>query len=116
MTESIEPHRYDNMNDFDAYQIQAKKTAIYPKSDGLTYTALGLANESGEYCGKLKKFIRDGFFDDKAAADELGDVLWYLALCAEELGYDLSEIAQMNLDKLKDRANRGVLGGSGDTR
>lgn len=116
MIENIEPHKYDGMSDFDAYQLQAKKTAIYPKSEGLVYTALGLANESGEYIGKLKKFIRDGFFDDKAAADELGDVLWYLALCAEELGYDLSEIAQMNLDKLKDRANRGVLGGSGDTR
>jgi len=116
MTESIEPHRYDNMNDFDAYQTQAKKTAIYPKQFGLIYTALGMASETGEFCGKLKKYIRDGVFDDKAAADELSDVLWYLAMCSEELGYDLSEIAQMNLDKLKDRANRGVLSGNGDKR
>lgn len=49
-------------------------------------------------------------------AKELGDVLWYVANLATELGYDLSHIASMNTEKLKSRKVRGVLGGSGDNR
>lgn len=102
--------------EFNLYQKQARQTAIYPKKQGLEYTALGLVNEAGEYAGKIKKLIRDGEINDLEAAKELGDVLWYLAVCADELGYDLSEIAAMNLKKLKSRQERGVLGGSGDNR
>jgi NTP pyrophosphatase (non-canonical NTP hydrolase) len=103
-------------SDFEWFQEECLKTAIYPKKQGLAYTALGLASEAGEYAGKIKKGIRDGTFDDKAAAAELGDVLWYVATAAHELGYDLEEIARMNVEKLKSRQNRGKLGGSGDNR
>jgi NTP pyrophosphatase (non-canonical NTP hydrolase) len=47
---------------------------------------------------------------------EVGDQLWYLAAKARELGTNLSEIAAENIDKLRDRKERGVLGGSGDNR
>jgi len=106
----------DLQSDFDVFQEECKKTAIYPKSQGLVYTALGLASEAGEYASKVKKMIRDGHIDDKEAAKELGDVLWYAAMCAEELGYDLSEIATMVLAKLKDRKERNTLKGNGDNR
>lgn len=102
--------------DFEWFQEECLKTAIYPKQQGLAYTALGLASEAGEYAGKIKKGIRDGTFDDKAAADELGDVLWYVATAAHELGYDLDELAHNVVKKLRDRANRGVIKGSGDNR
>lgn len=101
---------------FDWFQQECAKTAIYPKDQGLVYTALGLAGESGEYAEKIKKYIRDGSMDDRLAAKELGDCLWYVSMCAHELGYDLSEVAEMMLDKLRDRADRGKLQGSGDTR
>ena len=103
-------------SDFEWFQEECLKTAIYPKQQGLSYTALGLASESGEYAGKIKKGIRDGTFDDEGAADELGDVLWYVATSAHELGYGLDEIAHRVVEKLRDRANRGVLKGSGDNR
>lgn len=51
-----------------------------------------------------------------ALKKELGDVLWYVAAAARELGFDLSDVAHANLDKLHDRAARGVLQGSGDNR
>lgn len=99
------------------YQERATRTAVYPQQEGLVYTALSLAEEAGEFSGKVGKWIRKGgFFDKQAAAQELGDVLWVLSQAARELGYKLDEIAEMNLNKLEDRAQRGVLVGSGDTR
>jgi len=47
---------------------------------------------------------------------ELGDVLWYVAQLASELGLELDEIAAQNLEKLFSRQERGVLSGSGDDR
>lgn len=102
--------------DFEWFQDECLKTAIYAKRDGLVYTALGLASEAGEYAGKVKKGLRDGEFDDLAAAAELGDVLWYVATAAHELGYSLEEVAYIVIKKLKDRAARNVLKGSGDNR
>jgi NTP pyrophosphatase (non-canonical NTP hydrolase) len=49
-------------------------------------------------------------------AKELGDVLWYVSQIASELGLELEEIAQANLEKLLSRQRRGVLSGSGDER
>jgi NTP pyrophosphatase (non-canonical NTP hydrolase) len=43
-------------------------------------------------------------------------VLWYVAQIATELGLDLNEIAEQNLEKLLSRKQRGVLSGSGDER
>lgn len=101
----------------DEYQQEALTTAIYPQNRALEYLALKLCGESGEVAEKIGKSIRDNKpLDDKDLAKELGDVLWYIANLADYLGYELSEIAEMNLTKLKDRQNRGVLGGSGDNR
>ena len=47
---------------------------------------------------------------------ELGDVLWYLSALADNLDMKLSTIAKKNIEKLKDRKNRGVIKGSGDNR
>ena len=47
---------------------------------------------------------------------ELGDVLWYVANLATDLGLDLDDIATKNIDKLRDRERRNVLQGDGDDR
>lgn len=107
----------------DAYQNEAVKTAIYPGKGsitGLVYCALGLG-EAGELQGKVKKIMRDDdmiLTEEKrdAIAEELGDVLWYVANMASELGYTLEVIAYMNIIKLASRKERGVLQGSGDNR
>lgn len=104
------------MNDLDNYQYLALQTAIYPEHQNITYPALGLVGEAGEVAEKVKKWIRDGKLDVPGTAKELGDVLWYVANLANDLGYKLSDIANMNIQKLQDRANRGVLQGSGDNR
>ena len=108
--------------DLNTYQHQAGLTALYPgRGANPIYPALGLCGEAGEVADKIKKVIRDhqGQFSDQsreAIALELGDVLWYVAQLASELGYDLEEVATANLDKLASRAARGRIGGSGDHR
>ena len=101
---------------FDGYQDLSESTAVYPKSVAIEYLSLGLVSEAGEVAGKVKKALRDGTFDAEAVADELGDCLWYIAQMATELDFYLSDIAKHNLEKLKDRKERGVLGGNGDKR
>lgn len=107
------------------YQEIAKKTAQYPKHNnlGLFYAFMGLSNESGECLGKIKKLIRDHESVDQGLqqkkneiVDELGDVLWYLSACADELGVSLEQIAMHNNAKLLDRLARNKIHGSGDQR
>jgi NTP pyrophosphatase (non-canonical NTP hydrolase) len=108
--------------DFQAYQAQTATTARYPNvGANPVYPTLGLCGEAGEVAEKVKKALRDhgGQFSDELRADlalELGDVLWYLARLASELELDLGAIAEANVAKLASRAERNVIGGSGDRR
>lgn len=102
--------------DFDKYQHAARQTAIYPDSSMVVYPALGLAGEAGEAANKVKKMLRDGGNLREEVADEIGDVLWYCAALASDIGFSLNDIAKNNVKKLKDRQRRGKLQGSGDNR
>lgn len=111
------------------YQKAALTTAVYPREFKAIYPALGMAGEAGEVADKMKKIIRDTDIkrneqgeieiEPKKAveiAKEVGDVLWYVATMANDLGISLESIAEMNIEKLQSRKRRGVLGGSGDNR
>jgi NTP pyrophosphatase (non-canonical NTP hydrolase) len=103
------------------YQRRSRSTAQYPRSEALTYPALGLAGEAGEFADHAKKVIRDDGGEvtaerREAMSKELGDVLWYVAQLASELELELEQIARANLEKLSSRQRRGVLSGSGDER
>ena len=101
----------------DAYQEQAKATAIYPYGKAYRYLIAGLAGEVGEVSSIFAKHWRgDGPLTSDNLEAELGDVLWFVAMLADEIGCNLSEVAQNNLNKLADRAERGKLKGSGDNR
>lgn len=114
--ELIETESIDHLN---TYQQKALEYAIYPQP--IVYPALGINGEAGEIAEKVKKVLRDkeGVFGDAERleiAKEVSDVLWYVAALADDLGYTLAEIAEMNINKLESRKDRGVLGGSGDNR
>ncbi len=119
-----------DMND---YQNKAMTTAMYPTPVlldddgtvycelGFIYPALGLAGEAGEVAEKCKKILRDkngvvDADDSSSIAKELGDVLWYVSVLASELHLSMDVIAQINLNKLASRKERGVITGSGDNR
>lgn len=112
--------------DMNEYQKKAASTAIYPGAgtgglQALAYLGLGLG-EAGEIQGKIKKIMRDepgmevSDYNRVELMKELGDLQWYVALLAAELGTTLEAIATLNLTKLADRRERGVLTGSGDNR
>lgn len=99
------------------------------------YAIHGLTAEVGEINDKIAKWVRKGILrvennllvwstsDEAVVAEykrelalEVGDVRWFCSLLALILGYTDEEIEKMNLDKLRDRALRGVIDGSGDNR
>lgn len=103
------------------YQKKATETAIYGAGSKVVYPILGLVGEAGELANKYKKVLRDnnGIMSPEvraAMSKELGDVLWYIAATANDLGTTLEEVAQENINKLKSRQFRGQIRGSGDDR
>lgn len=108
--------------DFHTYQQRSRATACYPDAGANPiYPTLGLCGEAGEVADKVKKVLRDqgGEFSAEvitALQLELGDVLWYVAQLATELGLELDQVAQANLEKLASRSARNVISGSGDSR
>lgn len=104
---------------FEEYQNESRKTAIYPKKYSIIYPVIGLSGEVGEVANKVKKKLRDRRKTLDLASmieDELGDVLWYVANLAYDLGLSLDHIARSNIKKLKSRQERGALKGDGDNR
>ena len=106
------------------YDQAASATDItFPHSNSLFYLALGANGECGEISDHIKKSIRDdGLFSvvtpkrRELILKEIGDTMWYLNKMARVLGSSLAEVAQMNIDKLRSRATRNKLRGSGDER
>ncbi|MCK5044654.1 nucleoside triphosphate pyrophosphohydrolase family protein [Candidatus Parcubacteria bacterium] len=107
---------------FEEYQKLARRTAIYPnQGNNFIYPTLGLVGEAGEVAEKVKKVLRDdqGIVSEEKKQEitkEMGDVLWYLSQLSAELGLSLDEVASLNIEKLKNRQERGKLAGSGDNR
>jgi NTP pyrophosphatase (non-canonical NTP hydrolase) len=165
---------------FNEYQIEARKTAIFPTKHGITYPVFGLIDETGEF---LEKFLNEHDVTDADVILELGDVYWYMSAICDTIDIEMqdifngaphqgfydpfnlfytvarisgiikkairdteeiidkeklivelrsfatqllsflpnletthSEVMERNIIKLKDRASRGVLKGSGDHR
>ena len=115
------------------YQDKAHDFASY--GDNAMYPALGLAEEAGEVCGKIAKFIRHNngmtpqdaeessspLMRDEVAnfrtalMSELSDVMWMVAEIATLNGLGLDEIMEYNIVKLTERRSKGLIDGSGDT-
>lgn len=108
---------------FDEYQKLAIRTNLRKQDETLELMQqlLGLADEAGEVLAIFKKWIRDNdadpkTLDKKNVGKELGDILWYIAVVADDLGLSFDDIAAQNIEKLRSRQERGTLKGSGDNR
>jgi NTP pyrophosphatase (non-canonical NTP hydrolase) len=120
------------------YQKKAMETCM-PSCENFSYMMLNLVGEVGEFASKVAKMIRKGSveidtMDDKTSdlfpmvslpqwvymqgelMKEAGDILWQLSGLCHIMGWNLEDVAQMNLDKLASRRERGVIDGEGDNR
>ncbi len=94
--------------DFNEYQDLARQTdqAPQPYGNGIIIPLLGLAGEVGSLLTEYKKHLREGpahqLFKDRLAED-IGDLLWYLANVATKFDLELDAIAQANLEKVANR-------------
>lgn len=78
---------------------------------------LGLVGEAGEVAEKIKKLIRDkDRFTPEEIIKELGDVVFYVTALANIYSFGLQHVIDLNVQKLDDRQERGVLQGNGDNR
>lgn len=85
------------------YQQEALRTAS-GNCRNIANCAMGLSGEAGECTDIIKKHLFHGHeLNVEHLAKELGDVAWYLAVCAHIIGYDLETVLQMNVDKLRKR-------------
>lgn len=137
-------NKYDEHNKntmkLNEYQKQAMTTCT-ESSDNDTYALFQLPAEVGELMDKVAKarrkeiitFVDDIMYPSKKGIQdgvhtleyaefkegmfkELGDIMWSCAQIAKRMGWTLEEVCKGNLDKLADRAKRGVIVGNGDNR
>lgn len=106
---------------FSDYQSIASSTKQYGAGRPIEYPALKLNGEAGEVAEKVGKTLRDnnGEYTEEiklGIMKELGDVLWYIAAIATDMGYNLSEVASMNVQKITKRRAENKISGSGDDR
>lgn len=86
------------------YQREAQKTDQFSKDDTVV-PLLGMGGEVGSLLAEYKKLMRDGVAHvlfPVQVAEELGDILWYLANAATKFDLDLDTIASDNLAKTRD--------------
>ena len=87
-----------------AYSFASEEGRKNPVLNGV----LGLTGESGECADIVKKSLFQGHdLNQEKLMDELGDVIWYVALTAKGLGYTLEDIANHNIEKLSSRYPTG---------
>lgn len=103
------------------------RTAVYPDAGlgtkrAVEYVTLGLCGEAGELANKVKKILR-GDYPSATHPDvynklieELGDVAWYFIAFCKELGQPPERVLKRMMEKVTDRAARGVTKGEGDER
>ena len=121
--------------DLNQYQEKAMSTCM-PSCENISYMLLNLVGEVGEFSSKIAKHIRKGNMTiggkclpnglhttlegeswlnaDIELMKEAGDILWQLSGLCSVMGWELNDVAKMNLNKLAARKEAGTIDGNGD--
>lgn len=92
--------------DFKEYQDEALKTFKpgLSSEQKILYCSVKLSEEVGETIGPLaKNIIHNKPLPEQHVINELGDILYYIAILANEYKIDLQSIAEFNINKLRKR-------------
>ena len=91
--------------DIKTYLSASERTLIDKGYDmNLLHAAMGISTESGELMDAFKRKIFYGKdLDVVNLKEEIGDIMWYMAILLRELDLDFNEILQLNIDKLRAR-------------
>ena len=101
---------------FDEYQKLAERTMRFDRSrhdfplqmhDLLMHALLGLPAEVGEVEGVFQKSYQGHPIDERHLKREIGDALWMLAELCTANEWHLDEIAEINIEKLRERYPEG---------
>lgn len=88
------------LNDYQTRSASTRPT----NPNNLTVFALGIGGEAGEVLEHIKKHVGHGHpLDTDKVTRELGDLMWYVAAMANEIGVDLDTVATVSLAKLRAR-------------
>lgn len=84
-----------------AYQRIASGEQVFTR---LNHAILGMTGEVGELAAAIERWIHYGKpLDTVNVKEELGDLLWYIALACNAMGFDLSRVMSLNIEKLQRR-------------
>ncbi|HEY6435469.1 MAG TPA: nucleoside triphosphate pyrophosphohydrolase family protein [Ignavibacteriaceae bacterium] len=98
------PNKYLVLSDRTCKHIEEQGIVILPEMYDLLHATLGISGEAGELLDAVKKsFIYSKPLDRINAREELGDLMWYIALACRTLDVTLEELMQENIDKLTKR-------------
>lgn len=96
--------------DFSEYQKLAMRTCnipYYRKEAMVFHAVFGLTSEAGEVAGIFQKAYQGHPIDEEHLKKEIGDCMWMIAELCTAYGWDMSDVAQTNINKLKARFPKG---------
>ena len=93
----------------DKYQELAARTIANPDNKAvMEHHALhGMVGEIGELHSLYQKSYQGHDFDEEHAKKELGDLMWFVAEYCTAWGWKMSDVCELNIDKLKKRFPEG---------
>lgn len=104
------PNEYQELamrtNDENAnYRLrQAQVENIEYDVGGIFNACLGLSGEVGEFNDMIKKWVfHEKELDIEHLKKECGDILWYIAMMCHSFNWNMEEIMETNIEKLKSR-------------
>lgn len=95
-----------NGNEYQKLAARTINTNLAPKGQE-NHALHGMVGEIGELHSLYQKLYQGHEFDEEHAMKELGDLLWFVAEYCTSRGWDLDDIMQMNIDKLRARYPEG---------
>ena len=106
MAEEKEERKATGLKEYQEFcKLTAKKFDI-PEHEIFSW-GLGISGEAGDLAGCIKKTFFHGNDQKSGIKENVGDVMWYAAMICNYFGWDLQDVLNENLEKLKKRYPQG---------